>query len=41
VRINCLEMKEKDFLTDLGIDRKIILKWVLRKWECVDRIYLA
>ena len=26
-------MKEKDRLGDLGVDGRIIIRWVLRKWD--------
>jgi hypothetical protein len=25
--------RERDHLEDLGIDRKIILRWIFRKWD--------
>jgi hypothetical protein len=27
------ELRERDHLEDLGIDRKIILRWIFRKWD--------
>jgi hypothetical protein len=26
-------MKEIDHLGDLGVDRRIILRWIFRKWD--------
>jgi hypothetical protein len=26
-------MREKDYLGDLGVDGKIILRWTFRKWD--------
>jgi hypothetical protein len=28
-------MKERDHLGDPGLDRRIILRWIFRKWERV------
>jgi uncharacterized protein YjcR len=35
-------MRERDHLEDLGVDRSIILKWMCKKWGgCMDWIDLA
>jgi hypothetical protein len=36
-------MKEIDHLRDPGVDRRIILRWIFRKWGvgCMDWIELA
>jgi len=35
-------MQETDHVEDLGIDGRVVLKWVLRNtWEAVDWINLA
>jgi hypothetical protein len=34
-------LKGKDHAEDLGIDGRIILEWIIRKWRGVDCIYLA
>jgi hypothetical protein len=35
------DLKEREDLEDLGIDRRIILNWILKKCESVDWIHLA
>jgi hypothetical protein len=27
------DMRERDHLKDLGIDRNIVLKWIFKKWD--------
>jgi len=27
------KLRERDHFEDLGVDRKIILKWILKKWD--------
>jgi len=36
-------LRERDHLGDPGVDRRIILRWIFRKWDVggMDRIELA
>jgi hypothetical protein len=42
-RILVGNLRERDHLEDLGMERKVILKWIFKKagWLDVDWIYLA
>jgi hypothetical protein len=32
-RFWCVDLKEKYYLEDVGVDGNIILKWVFKKWD--------
>jgi len=32
-RVWWAKLKERNYLEDLGIDGRIILKWVVKKWD--------
>jgi hypothetical protein len=34
-RVLCRKLKERDHLENIGIDGKIILRWIFRKWDGV------
>jgi hypothetical protein len=29
----CGNLRERDHLEDIGVDRRIILRWIIRKWD--------